>query len=76
MRKLMSVWTEQHVPVALALVVASLTGAVAMAVAAPYSLYGLAAVVVTAVCALFLDAFGGLVLGFATAAAVVLALRL
>ena len=76
MRKLMSAWTEQHVPVALALVVASLTGAVAMAVAAPYSLYGLAAVVVTAVCALFLDAFGGLVLGFATAAAVVLALRL
>ncbi|WP_204693475.1 hypothetical protein [Geodermatophilus bullaregiensis] len=76
MRKLMSAWTEQHVPVALALVAASLTGAVAMAVAAPYSLYGVAAVVVTAVCALFLDAFGGLVLGFATAAAVVLALRL
>lgn len=76
MRKLMSAWTEQHVPVALALVAASLTGAVAMAVAAPYSSYGLAAVVLTAVCTLFLDAFGGLVLGFATAAAVVLALRL
>jgi GGDEF domain-containing protein len=76
MRKLMSAWTEQHVPVALALVVASLTGAVAMAVAAPHSSYGLAAVVLTVVCALFLDAFGGLVLGFATAAAVVLALRL
>ena len=76
MRKLMSAWTEQHVPVALALVVASLTGAVAMAVAAPYASYGLAAVVLTALGALFLDAFGGLVLGFMAAAAVVLALRL
>ncbi|MGY1681025.1 hypothetical protein [Geodermatophilus sp. SYSU D01176] len=75
MRKLMSGWTDQHVPVALALAVAALAGAVAMAVAGSYSLVGLAAVLVTALGALFLDAFGGLVLGFATAAGVVLVLR-
>ncbi len=76
MRKLMSAWTEQHVPVALALVVAALAGGVAATEAPPYSLYAVAAVVATALGALFLDAFGGLVLGVTAAAAVVLALRL
>jgi GGDEF domain-containing protein len=76
MRKLMSAWTEQHVPVALALVVAALAGGVATTEAPPYSLYAVAAVVATGLGALFFDAFGGLVLGVAAAAAVVLALRL
>lgn len=76
MRKLISGWTEQHVPVALALVVAALGGAVATTEPAPYSFLGLGALVATVVGALFLDAFGGLVLGVAAAAAVVLGMRL
>ncbi len=76
MRKLISAWTEQHLPVALALVVAILAGGVAATEVAPYSLYAVAAVVATALGALFFDAFGGLVLGVTAAAAIVLALRL
>ncbi|SNR59316.1 GGDEF domain-containing protein [Blastococcus mobilis] len=76
MRKLMSAWTEQHVPVALALVVAALAGCVAATEAPPYSLYAVATVVATGLGALFFDAFGGLVLGVAAAAVAVLALRL
>lgn len=76
MRRLMSGWTEQHVPIALALVVAALAGGVSVADPGPYPLVGVAAVLATALGALFLDAFGGLVLGVGAAAAVVLSRRL
>jgi GGDEF domain-containing protein len=76
MRRLISGWTEQHVPIALALVVAALAGGVAVAEPGPYPLIGVAAVLATALGALFLDGFGGLVLGVAAAAAVVVSRRL
>ncbi len=76
MRKLISGWTEQHVPVALALVVAALVGGVATTTPSPYTFLALGAVLATAVGALFLDAFGGLVLGVAAATVVVLGVRL
>ncbi len=72
----MSGWTEQHVPIALALLVAALAGAVAVVEPGPYPLIGLAAVVATALGSLFLDAFGGLVLGVGAAAAMILGRRL
>ena len=72
----MSGWTEQHVPIALALLVAALAGAVAVVEPGPYPLIGLAAVVATALGGLFLDAFGGLVLGVGAAAAMILGRRL
>jgi GGDEF domain-containing protein len=76
MRTLISGWTEQHVPIALALVVAALAGGVAVAEPGPYPLIGVAAVLGTALGALFLDAFGGLVVGVAFAAAMILSRRL
>ncbi len=76
MRTLISAWTDQHVPVALALVVAVTGGAAAMTEGGTPALLGLGALVATALGALFLDAFGGLVLGVAGAAAVVLGMRL
>jgi GGDEF domain-containing protein len=76
MRTLMSGWTEQHVPIALALVVATLAGGVAVVQPGPYPLVGVAAVLVTALGALFLDAFSGLVLGVGAAAAMILSRRL
>ncbi len=76
MRKLTAAWTEQHVPVALALVVTTLAGAVAALEPVPESLVAVGAVVLTAMGALFLDAFGGIVLGVAVSAAVVLQQRL
>jgi GGDEF domain-containing protein len=76
MHRLISGWTEQHVPVALALVVAVLGGAVASTAPAPYSLVGVGAMVATALGALFLDALGGLALGVVLSAGVVLSRRL
>ena len=76
MNKLMSGWTEQHVPVALALVVAVLGGAVAAVEPVPHSLVGVGAVVSTAIGALFFDAFGGLVVGLLAAAAVIVSRQL
>jgi GGDEF domain-containing protein len=60
----------------LALVVAALAGGVAVAEPGRYPLIGVAAVLGTALGALFLDAFGGLVVGVAFAAAMVLSRRL
>lgn len=76
MRTLISGWTEQHVPIALALVVAALAGGVAVVEPGQYPLIGVAAVVGTALGALFLDAFGGLVVGVGFAAAMILSRRL
>lgn len=76
MRRLISGWTDEHVPVALALAVAPVGGAVSMALPAPYSLVGVGATIVTALGALFLDGFGGLVVGVAAAAALILGMRL
>jgi GGDEF domain-containing protein len=76
MSKLMSGWTDQHVSIALALLVAALAGGVAVADPGPYPLIGLAAVLGTALGALFLDAFGGLALGVGVAAAMILSRRL
>ena len=76
MGKLMSGWTEQHVPVALALVVTGLAGAVAMLDQGARSLVGVAAVVLTALGALFFDAFGGAVVGLLAAAAVIVTRQL
>jgi hypothetical protein len=76
MRRLTSDWTDRHLPVALALVVAVVGGAVAAAAPLPYSVVGVLLLAVTAVGALFLDALGGLVLGVVTAGGVVLSRRL
>ena len=76
MRTLISGWTDQHVPIALALVVAALGGGVAVADPGSYPLIGVTAVLLTALGGLFLDAFGGLVLGVGVAAAMILTRRL
>lgn len=76
MRKLTSAWTDQHVPVALALVASLVAGAVTALLDQPARLLGIAALAVTALLALFLDSFGGIVLGVVVAAAVVFALHL
>ncbi len=75
MNKLISGWTEQHVPVALALAAAVLAGAVAATQPGPLAAAALALVVTTALGALFFDAFGGLVVGVITAALFVLAMQ-
>jgi GGDEF domain-containing protein len=69
--RLISGWTDRHVPVALALVAAVLGGVIAMAEPAPHHLVAVGAVVATVLMALFVDAFGGLVVGVAVAAVTV-----
>lgn len=71
MERLISGWTERHVPVALALAAAVLGGAIAMTGPAPHHLVAVGAVLATALLALFFDAFGGLVIGVAAAAVTV-----
>src|SRR4051794_24208202 len=71
MGSLISAWTERHVPVALALVVAALSGAVAGTEERPHALVEVGAVVATVLLSLFLDAFGGLVVGLVAAAVIV-----
>lgn len=76
MGRLISGWTDQHVPVALALVAAALGGAVATSRPWPHDLVAVGAVLATALLALFVDAFGGLVVGVATAAGTVAGMQL
>jgi GGDEF domain-containing protein len=72
MGPLISAWTDRHVPVALALVVAVLGGAVAATEEWPHDLVAVGAVLATVLLGLFFDAFGGIVVGL-TAAAVTVA---
>jgi GGDEF domain-containing protein len=71
MGQLTSVWTERHVPVALSLVVAVLTGAVAATELWPHNLVAVGAVLATVLIGLLVDAFGGLVVGLVAAAVTV-----
>jgi GGDEF domain-containing protein len=73
--KLISAWTEDHVPAALALVVAVLTGGLATTQPAPIGLLAVGVALATAAGALFLDAFGGLVLGVTASAVFVLGMQ-
>lgn len=68
MGRVISGWTDRHVPVALALVVAALTGMVAGAEPAQYQVVTAVAILVTVPIGLSLDAFGGIVAGLAAAA--------
>ena len=76
MEKLISGWTDRHVAAALGLLVAAAGGAAAVAQPGRQWVVALSAVLATAVLALFFDAFGGLIVGLATAAATVLAQQL
>ena len=75
MGKLISAWTEDHVRAALALSVAVMTGALTTTQPAPMSALALGVVLATAVAALFLDAFGGLVLSVTASAVFVLGMQ-
>ena len=76
MAPLTSGWTDRHRPALAALVVAGTAGALATVEPAAYSLVGVGAVVVTASLALLLDAFAGIVLGFAAAACTIAVQRI
>lgn len=71
MVRLTSDWTERHLQWALAMFAATAAGSVAMLADAPYHLVGVAAVITTVCIALRLDAFGGILAGFAGAAVVI-----
>ena len=71
MARLTSDWTERHLFVASAMLTASLAAGLAMLARSPYDLVGVAAVGLTLLVALGLDAFGGLVAGFGGAALVI-----
>ena len=76
MEKLISGWTDRHLAVALGFLIAAAGGAAAAAQPGEQWMVALVAVLATAVLALFFDAFGGLIVGLAAAAATVLAKQL
>ncbi len=71
--QLISGWTDRHVRAALALSAAAIAGAISAAEPPPFHLVSAAVVIATALVALFVDGFGGMVVGVAGAAATIAA---
>lgn len=69
--QLISGWTRQHARLAALVAVAAVAGALAVAEPSPFFLVALAAAIGTIVVALFVDGFGGVVVGLVGAAAVI-----
>lgn len=68
---MISVWTRQHARIAALVSVTVAAGALAMLEKSPFNFVATAAVLGTILAALFVDGFGGIVVGLAGAAAVI-----